>query len=266
MASLAFAVKFSLSEYPISSLPSGSPELMATLFVLFVLSLAARTGTGGITEAIALGIEIVQLVLLSIRLYFYIRHRNSPSRLTHDRFFFLSLWLISLTGAIWISVHAPSMLDDFAGLSQPEAAAIIAITLSWLAWTLTVHLIWLAVQEHIDAEDAEDEPAEPIRWPDHGAFKPSSSPPRISRPKRISAKIVAVAHGSDPLLWARKKNRHGQGYARGLGVQGLGQSSVQPARPTYAPRDRQSAVLPPPPPPPMRTTYNHWSEWELEAV
>ncbi|KAI0670585.1 hypothetical protein C8Q78DRAFT_1079532 [Trametes maxima] len=245
MATLAFAVKFSLTFFLLG--------LHLALFILFVLSLAARTGTGGITEAIALGIEIVQLVLLSIRLYFYIRHRNSPSRLTHERFFFLSLWLISLTGAIWISIHAPSMLDDFAGLSQPEAAAIIAITLSWLAWTLTVHLIWLAVQEHMDAEDAEDS-AEPIRWPDHGAF---SSPPRISRPKRISAKIVAVAHGSDPLLWARKKNRHGQGYAQGLGV-GLGQSSMQPARPTYDPRDRQPAV----PPPQVRTTYNHWSEWE----
>lgn len=85
------------------------------------------------------------------------------------------------------------------------------------------------------AADEEDE--EPVQWPAHGA-----EPPRISRPKRISAKIVAVAHGSDPLLWARKKNRPGQGYM------------PQPARPTYDPHDRRQ----PPHMQQVQTTYNQW--------
>ncbi|KAI0637199.1 hypothetical protein C8Q77DRAFT_1155054 [Trametes polyzona] len=222
MASLTFAVKFSMTFFILG--------LHLALFILFLVSLAVHSGSN--VEAIALGIEAVQLILIPIRLYYYIRYRDSPSRLTHERLFFVCLLLISLTGAIWVSVRSPHLLDDFAGLAHPEPAAIAAITLTWLAWTLTVHLIWISVQEHADAEDAEEEP---VAWPGY------TDPPRVSRPKRISAKIVAVAHGSDPLLWSRKKNRHPG-------------AAVQPAMPTYDPRNRRQ----PPPPPPMRTTYNDW--------
>ncbi|KAI8998841.1 hypothetical protein BD414DRAFT_135591 [Trametes punicea] len=228
MASLTFAVKFSMTFLLLG--------LHLALFALFVLSLVIRSG--GNTEAIALGIEAVQLVLLPIRLYYYFRYRDSPSRLTHERLFFFCMWLVSLTGAIWISVHSPSLMDDFAGLSYPEIAAVAAITLSWLAWTLTVHLIWIAVQEADAALDEVNE--EPVPWPSY------TSPPRISRPKRLSAKVVAVAHGSDPLLWSRKKTRHGQGQPQG-------QAPVQPAMPIYDPRDRQPAL-----PTQLRTTYNQW--------
>ncbi|KAI9064206.1 hypothetical protein FKP32DRAFT_609655 [Trametes sanguinea] len=235
MTSITFAVKFSMCFLLLG--------LHNALFVLFVISLAMRTG--GNTEAIALGIEAVQLILLPIRLYFYIRYRNSPSRLKHERTFFLCMWLLGLAGAIWISIHSPYLLDAFSRLSHPEVAAIAAITFSWLAWTLTVHLLWIAVQ---DIHEADDDGDEPVPWPAY------TSPPPISRPKRISAKIVAVAHGSDPLLWSRKKTRHGNVQRPGPGQvpvhPGLG---MQPAMPTYDPRDRQPGA-----PPPMRTTYNHW--------
>ncbi len=105
------------------------------------------------------------------------------------------------------------------------------------------------MQEHADAE-LDDE--EPVQWPGY-------TPPRsANRPKRISAKIVAVAHGSDPLLWARKKNRHGQDYP----------PVPRPAMPTYDPRDRRQwqAQVPPAPKLPQvpRTTYNSW--YNVEAV
>ncbi|KAH9901168.1 hypothetical protein C8Q73DRAFT_233395 [Cubamyces lactineus] len=230
MTSLTFAVKFSLTFVVLG--------LHLALFVLLVISLAIHSGSN--TEAIALGIEAVQLVLISIRLYYYFRYRNAPSRLKHEPIFFVSLWLISLSAALWISIRSPGLLKDFSGLSYPEVAAIVAITFTWLAWTLTVHLIWIAVQDHEAGLDQQDE-LEPVPWPSY------TSPSRISRPKRISAKVVAVAHGSDPLLWARKKDRHGQGPARTAGV--------QPAKPTYNPHDRQPAI---PPHTGMKTTYNQW--------
>ncbi|KAI0371711.1 hypothetical protein BV20DRAFT_158265 [Pilatotrama ljubarskyi] len=248
MASLTFALKFSMTFFLLG--------LHLGLFILCIISLAIRSG--GDTEAIALGIEAVQLILLPIRLSYYVRYRDRPSRLTHERLFFLCLWLVSLAGAILVSVRSPHLLDDFAGLAHPELAAIAAITLSWLAWTLTVHLIWIAIQEDLDRSD-EDGPEEPIAWPAYTT--PSRTNP--SRPKRISAKIVAVAHGSDPLLWARKKNRHGQGPVQ---AQSKGQDKEKgkgPAMPTaaYDPRERR---LPPVPLPQMRmkTTYDSWYGWE----
>ncbi|KAI0781157.1 hypothetical protein BD413DRAFT_620619 [Trametes elegans] len=235
MASLAFAVKFSMIFFLLG--------LHLALCVLFAISFAVHSGST--TEAVALGIEIVQLIILPIRLYYYVRHRNHPWRLTHERLFFLCIWLISLTAAIWISVHTPSLLEDFAGLSAPEAAAIAVITLTWLSWTFTVHLMWIAVQEKDAALD--DDENEPIPWPGTDSKFSGATRPRISHPKRISAKIVAVAHGSDPLLWARKKNRHGQKQT------GFGAAGVQKAMPTYDPRDRL-----PPQVPPVKTTYNNW--------
>ncbi|KAI0831074.1 hypothetical protein BC628DRAFT_724247 [Trametes gibbosa] len=222
MASLTFAVKFSMAFFLLG--------LHLALFILFVFSLGVHTG--GTVEAIALGIEVVQLILIIVRLCYYVRYRDLPSRLTHERLFFLCLWLLSTVGALWISVQTPRLLDDFAGLTYPEPAAVTAITLTWLAWTITVHLIWVVVHE----ASAYEEDEEPVPWPAHTQL------PRISHPKRISAKIVAVAHGSDPLLWARKKNRPGQGYM------------LQPARPTYDPRDRRQ----PPHMQQAKTTYNQW--------
>lgn len=100
------------------------------------------------------------------------------------------------------------------------------------------------MQEHNDAEDDE----EPVPWPAY-----TKPPPPVNRPKRISAKIVAVAHGSDPLLWDRKKNRHGQDYP-----------PPRPAMPTYDPRDRRQAPMPPQLPQVPRTTYNSW--YNAEAM
>ncbi|EIW60585.1 uncharacterized protein TRAVEDRAFT_45833 [Trametes versicolor FP-101664 SS1] len=237
MVSIAFAMKFSMTIFLLG--------LHLGLALLFVLSLTARSG--GNVEAIALGIEAVQLILIPIRLYFYLRYRKSPSRLQHERLFFVCLWVISLASAIWVSIHSPKLLDDFAGLSYPEPAAIAAITLTWLAWTLTVHLIWITVQEHNDAQDDD----EPVPWPAY--TKPL---PPVNRPKRISAKIVAVAHGSDPLLWDRKKNRHGQDYPP--------PKAPRPAMPTYDPRDRRQAPMPPQLPQVPRTTYNSW--YNAEAM
>ncbi|CDO70697.1 hypothetical protein BN946_scf184798.g12 [Trametes cinnabarina] len=235
MASLTFAVKFSMTFLLIG--------LHIALFFLFVLSLSMRTG--GNTEAIALGIEVVQLILLPIRLYFYIRYRDTPSRLKHERTFFLCMWLIGLTGTVWISIHSPNLLDAFAKLPHPDVAAIVTITFAWLAWTLTVHLLWISLQ---DANDAADDEEEPVAWPAY------TSPPPIGRPKRISAKIVAVAHGSDPLLWARKKTRHAHGARPGCAqVPDQPRVGVQPAMPTYDPHDRQPGL-----PPQMKTTYNQW--------
>lgn len=110
-----------------------------------------------------------------------------------------------------------------------------------------VHLIWITVQEHNDAEDDD----EPVPWPAY--TKPL---PPVNRPKRISAKIVAVAHGSDPLLWDRKKNRHGQDYPP--------PKAPRPAMPTYDPRDRRQAPMPPQLPQVPRTTYNSW--YHAEAM
>ncbi|KAI0362677.1 hypothetical protein OH77DRAFT_74620 [Trametes cingulata] len=258
MASLTFALKFSMTFFLLG--------LHLALFILFAISLAIRSG--GNIEAIALGIEAVQLILIPIRLYYYIRFRDRPSRLTHERLFFLCLWLISLSGAIIISVRSPHLLDDFAGLSHPEPAAIAVITLAWLAWTLTVHLIWVVIQEELTALDEEDLPEEPIAWPAYTTPAPRATQNQ-SRPKRISAKIVAVAHGSDPLLWARKKNGYGKAQEKSKGLKGKGKERERaPAVPTaaYDPRDRR---LPPLPQQQqggsemrMKTTYDSWYGWD----
>ena len=45
--------------------------------------------------------------------------------------------LFLLAGALWISIRSPGLLEDFSGLSHPEVAAIVAITFTWLSWTLS---------------------------------------------------------------------------------------------------------------------------------
>ena len=41
-----------------------------------------------------------------------------------------------IAGAVWVTVHGFNLPDDFIGLPRPDVAAIIAITLVWLAWSI----------------------------------------------------------------------------------------------------------------------------------
>ncbi|KAI0721550.1 hypothetical protein C8T65DRAFT_200042 [Cerioporus squamosus] len=271
MASLQFALKFSLTFFVLG--------LHLGLGLLFLLSFIVRSGRS--IEGIVIGVEAILIIMTSIRLWYYFtRYRAVPNaqRLRREsvdeRVFLVALWVLSLANAVWITVHALNLPEGFAGLPHPDVAAIAAITLIWLAWTVceyatfpfifpssteltmlfsaAVHLLWILVQEENAWLDAEVDG--PVQWPSTAAA--SYTPPparRFPSDKRISAKIVAVQHGSPPELWAKKK--FGNAYAD------VGAPVLQPAKPTYHSKARQFRD-----PPPVKTSRYQWYITPGEAV
>ena len=180
-------------------------------------------------------------------------------------------------------MHATTLPDGFAGLPRPDFAAVAVITLTWLAWTIgthaplmslrkntgqltiwraisAVHLIWILVQEETAWLTAEVQP-EVAQWPSTVAAytpEPTRRHP-TTRAGRLSAKIVAVQHGSPPELWAKNK---GTARERERAEAPLPpQPTLQPARPTYDPRARQMRD-----PPPVKTSRYQWYITPGEAV
>ncbi|RPD65908.1 hypothetical protein L226DRAFT_183047 [Lentinus tigrinus ALCF2SS1-7] len=252
MSSLQFVFKFTLTVFVFA--------LHVGLGLLFLLSFIVRSGRS--TEGIAIGIEAILIFMLSIRLwYYYTRYRTMTNahRMQRDsvdeRVFLVALWVLSLANAVWITVHALNLPEGFAGVPHPDVAAIASITLIWLAWTVSVHLLWILVQEENAWLDAVAKDDGPVRWPSTAAAGTYTPPPprRFPSDKRISAKIVAVQHGSPPELWAKKN--FGNPRAE-VGVPGL-----QPAKPTYNPRARQFCE-----PPPVKTSRYQWYIIPGEAV
>ncbi|KAI0747905.1 hypothetical protein C8Q80DRAFT_1120527 [Daedaleopsis nitida] len=262
MSTLQFALKFSMTLFVLC--------LHFGLVLLFLLSFIVRSGKS--TEGIAFGVEIIVFIMVSIRLWYYwarYRKMTYAQRMRRDaideRVFVVVLWVLSLANAVWISVHALSLPDGFAGLPRPDFAAVAIITLTWLAWTLcehltevlvltfstntrsssAVHLIWILVQEETSWFDEEDL-EKPIQWPSTASTY-TPEPPRhrpLMRGGRLSAKIVAVQHGSPPELWAKN---------RGMAQREVAPPVLQPARPTYDPKARQMRE-----PPPIKTSQYQW--------
>ncbi len=125
-----------------------------------------------------------------------------------------------------------------------------------------VHLIWILVQEETTWIEVETESA--IDWPStsrtysSGPYTPE--PPRrnpIGRFGRISAKIIAVQHGSPPELWSKNKGKASQVAP----APSPPPPTLEPARPTYDPRARQMREAPP-----IKTSRYQWYITPGEAV
>ena len=145
-------------------------------------------------------------------------------------------------GAVWVTAHGVTLPDDFVGLPRPDVAAIIAITLSWIAWSIcecrpswaparaggiltthtAFHLVWIVVQEEnpwiTQGVDPESEVVQRPRSVPVSAPKPLRANPNVRLPPpqapqtrrfglprggRVSAHVVAVQHGTPPEMWDR---------------------------------------------------------------
>ncbi|RDX48368.1 hypothetical protein OH76DRAFT_1352670 [Lentinus brumalis] len=249
MSSLQFALKFSLTVFVLG--------LHLGLALLFLLSFIVRSGRS--TEGIAIGVEAILIVMTSIRLWYYFtRYQMGTNRQrmrresVDERVFLVALWILSLANAVWITVHALNLPEGFAGLPHPDVAAIASITLIWLAWTVSVHLLWILVQEENAWLDAEADVL--VQWPSRAAAAYTPPPGRrFPSDKRISAKIIAVQHGSPPELWAKKNVEKPRAEAT--------VTSLQPAKPAYDPRVRQIRE-----PPPVMTSRYQWYITPGEAM
>lgn len=103
-----------------------------------------------------------------------------------------------------------------------------------------------------------------IDWPStsrtYGSGPYTPEPPRrnpIGRFGRISAKIIAVQHGSPPELWSKNKGKASQVAP----APSPPPPTLEPARPTYDPRARQMREAPP-----IKTSRYQWYITPGEAV
>ena len=139
-----------------------------------------------------------------------------------------------------------------------------------------LHLLWILIQEEnfwLEAQAAAK--AEEAQWVasvTRGGPSPPSSAWRDPH-KRVSAKIVAVQHGTAPELWTKKN--FGSPRAAEFGDEAqtrveapapkapaqVEATELQPAKPTYDPRVRQFRE-----PPPVITSRYQWYIYPGEAV
>lgn len=115
-----------------------------------------------------------------------------------------------------------------------------------------VHLLWILVQEENAWLDAEADVL--VQWPSRAAAAYTPPPGRrFPSDKRISAKIIAVQHGSPPELWTKKNVEKPRAEAT--------VTSPQPVKPAYDPRVRQIRE-----PPPVMTSRYQWYITPGEAM
>ena len=181
-----------------------------------------------------------------------------------------------------MTAHGANIPDDFSGVAQPDVAAILAITMVWIAWSICVwniihlvtstdpnchclafHLVWIVVQEE-NPWLLEDAPV-PVAWP------PRISPPRplltgtskaaplTSHPPRrgpyvfrfpgarLSAKMVgAVQHGTPPEMWdhTNAANAQAKREKERLALEREREREIGPARDARPEAGRERAKRP----------------------
>ncbi|KAH9946297.1 uncharacterized protein BXZ73DRAFT_95801 [Epithele typhae] len=274
MTKLHFAIKFCMTLFLLAC--------QIGLIVILLLSLLVRKGTGEYpsshalpqsTEVVSVSLQGALVIPTVIRLYAYLNQRRKHGYDTAEQnpldrpVFIVASSLMSLASAIWMTVNVYSLLFDLSNLSNAKAATIGVIATVWVEWSVTFHLVWIALLERNERFTHTLIGGDLEKWPPISGPKPlranskagllsiSSKQPRRGFGGRVSAHVVAVQHGSPPEMWAHGAGAGARGgFSReksGSGSSRATQTSQQSSKisgleATYMPSRLRSTVDAPP--------------------